>query len=752
MVQLYASQTKVVERKPNIPSGRTGPTIPAFVGVCQRGPLNQAVRLTSWDDYVRVFGKYHASTHMPQAIKEYFDKGGRFGYVVRVCHLTDPTNRNSFTALVAELTLQTSAGNEGPGTVLGTVVEPFPLADTDDIQVRIINDGGAPATYTVTLVAHVAERAAGGAEPYVIANGETLIVAVNGGAPQTISFDPGEITPGAATAQEVINVLNAKLAGVQAYIDTGVVKVRTDRAGSGAILDVQGGTANVGLAFTTGPTTPNPLDNVIDVANATANELEGLLTAAIGAAGTVSVVAGKIKIESDGVGTDSSVQVLAGSSADTKVGLDNVLHGGTTGAAVNTLKIKGKYAGAYGNAVQPKIEASTDGVAEHFNLAVYVDGVLQEAFPNLTMDDTSADYAETRLESITKGSALVEAEDVFVGVGTPAQKRPANTVVLAPLVGGGDGLVGIADSDWIGDASAETGFHALDLKKDVTDLLHPGRATPGTAQGALSYCDLYRQSRIFGHYETPDYQTVDEAITYVETTAVLERATGNGAVWFPWGIIPNPDQAVFGDAPTIRVPPAGSVMGRIAFNDANLEGGIHQSPAGLKRGTLPGWVGVGCEEVNKLNKRELLAIHRINYIIAEPGQPIKIDDAMCLDPEASWPNVCERRGTLLIMRRLESVAEFFRHDPIDADVLANLDKALSKVLVEEMNAGAFVSRIAAEAFFVKTGQEVNTAITRSNEQMIAEIGIAKSKPGRFVVLYIGPDQRALEAALAAIAG
>jgi Resolvase, N terminal domain len=44
--------------------------------------------------------------------------------------------------------------------------------------------------------------------------------------------------------------------------------------------------------------------------------------------------------------------------------------------------------------------------------------------------------------------------------------------------GGGDGLVGLDDSDFIGSEPGKTGLHALDQVQEVSLLLVPGRATP----------------------------------------------------------------------------------------------------------------------------------------------------------------------------------------------------------------------------------------------------------------------------------
>jgi phage tail sheath protein FI len=59
-------------------------SITAFVGRTQRGPVNEPVRLESFDDYQRIFGGLWGLSPLSFAVEQYFLQGGRVAIVVRV--------------------------------------------------------------------------------------------------------------------------------------------------------------------------------------------------------------------------------------------------------------------------------------------------------------------------------------------------------------------------------------------------------------------------------------------------------------------------------------------------------------------------------------------------------------------------------------------------------------------------------------------------------------------------------------------
>ena len=58
--------------------------VPAFVCVCERGPVNEPVRVGSWPQFRLVFGSFVANGLGAYAVKAFFDQGGEVCWVVRV--------------------------------------------------------------------------------------------------------------------------------------------------------------------------------------------------------------------------------------------------------------------------------------------------------------------------------------------------------------------------------------------------------------------------------------------------------------------------------------------------------------------------------------------------------------------------------------------------------------------------------------------------------------------------------------------
>lgn len=59
--------------------------ITGFVGITQKGPMNEATRLTNWDEFVELFGT-SSESYMHDSVHGFFKNGGTDCWVVRVAH------------------------------------------------------------------------------------------------------------------------------------------------------------------------------------------------------------------------------------------------------------------------------------------------------------------------------------------------------------------------------------------------------------------------------------------------------------------------------------------------------------------------------------------------------------------------------------------------------------------------------------------------------------------------------------------
>lgn len=88
-------------------------------------------------------------------------------------------------------------------------------------------------------------------QPYALADGQTLRLAIDGGGVQIITFSAGQFTSiAAATALEVRDAINSQLTGATAFLSgTGLVGVLSATTGRDSRVEVLGGTATaLGLA------------------------------------------------------------------------------------------------------------------------------------------------------------------------------------------------------------------------------------------------------------------------------------------------------------------------------------------------------------------------------------------------------------------------------------------------------------------------------------------------------------------------
>jgi uncharacterized protein len=63
--------------------------ITGFVGITQKGPMNEATRLNNWDEFVETFG-VTSDSYMHDSVFGYFKNGGTDCWIVRVAHCAPP--------------------------------------------------------------------------------------------------------------------------------------------------------------------------------------------------------------------------------------------------------------------------------------------------------------------------------------------------------------------------------------------------------------------------------------------------------------------------------------------------------------------------------------------------------------------------------------------------------------------------------------------------------------------------------------
>jgi phage tail sheath protein FI len=709
-------------------------SILAALGVTERGP-HVPTLVTSFEEYLNTFGGDIADSDLPNAIRAFFDEGGRQAWIQRVVHYTTISNPLTRQGAKGTITLQSAVASPGQAAVNGSIAGPWALTPGDDLD--ITTDLGGPTV--ATFNADAATVTGSNTAPFALANNDTLIVEIDNGAPQTITFLTSEFADiGNATAEEVAAVINAKISGAFADVTGNAVRITSDLIGTDSDVTVTGGVNGPTVLGLVGATDAGG-GNVADISAVTAAEAKTIIEAAVAGVTVTEETGGELTITRDTPGVGFTVQVEATSTADDEFGFDNAVHEGDSGAAVDTLVVNGKTEGSYTDDIQVRVEAASSGDPTEFNMKIEDDGNVAEVYGNVSM----ASGAERNvIDVVNAESNLVELEHPV----TPVYLRPADGLSAA-LAGGDDGLGSLDNNDYIGSAAGKTGLRAFDEVPDVSLLIVPGITTSAVQLAALTYAEDTREGSMFCFLDPPEGLTASEMVTFAETTNQLYGRSEYGAIHWPRVDVVNPDTGVFGESDTITIPPSGHLAGLCARNDGERPGGVYDAPAGVEKGAFRTVMGLESEETKDKAKRDLLYPKRINPIRVL-GAQIIADGVRNLLGTGNFPSIQERRGVIFIERSLQAGLEFARFRNNDRELRAEVRRAIDLFLVQQMKRGAFRTKNKETAFNIDVSDELNTEAVVLSGRLLVKIGLATAKAAEFINMVFTQDTRTLDEQLA----
>lgn len=719
------------------------------VGISERGPMGVATRCTSFQEFQRTFGGYTANNlDTIEPVRGALEGGVPELWFVRTCHYTTPGTPSSKTSAAGELVLQTASGSPTAGSVTGTIVGPFSLANGDTIIVAV--DGGGNQTATFNAAAAVLTSGTTGT--YNISDGQTLTFQINSGTVRTVTFTSSNVaTLSAVTAQEVVNLLNAAIAqydmGGVATVSANAPRITSNRLGTGSQVRVTGGTANSAVGFST--TAQTGTGDAVNAAAVTVAELKTLIEGDTSGC-TVTDASGAVKITSDTTGASSSVQVVSTSTADDELGLDNVSHVGTTGAAVDTLTFTAED-GAYSDDITIRVSAATSGASTDFNLAFLRDGLVVDSFPNVNLTTTSARYVETLVNG--KNTLGITVADELAAVASPGNLPATGT--FGPFDGGSDGLTSLADADFSGAVSGDnkTGLRVFDGTDAITLIAIPQRCTAAVQSAVATWCEITRSQRVFAILDSPAGQTAAQIVTFVESTAALIGSTEMAAYYWPRIRVATPNADLYG-TDNVTIPPSGDIAAAYARKDAQKSvGGAFAHPAGLDV-TLPRVLALETDTVTEITIREKVFPKRINPISRELDAsgnktPFFLDGARVLKENGQFPHVGSSRGVQIVGKSLRSGLAFARHQNNTPALRASCADAADLFMAQVTKSGLLASVKPEDAYIIDFGPGLNPP--SSKNAVNGAVGIATVQPAEFGNVEIFNDERALEAELAAAA-
>lgn len=407
-----------------------------------------------------------------------------------------------------------------------------------------------------------------------------------------------------------------------------------------------------------------------------------------------------------------------------------------------TLKVDGKTDGTYAHSLKPLIEAPTSGNTGEFNFSIVnLSGVKLETFPNVvigTANSGKANYIETVVNDSETGSRYVVVTDL-----ENATVAPNNLPALglgAVLAAGNDGLVGIADTDYVGSPAGKTGIYAADYVEDLNLLAVPGIATSAVHNAMLSYCTVARSHQVYPLLDPPANQAATQIVIYVKTTASLQGLSESGHIHWPRWKISNPNASIFGSAKRITVPISGHIAGMYARTDGARPGGVYDQPAGTETGALFGLLEPETKEVLDLRKRALVFPELINPVTKISGSGVFLDGARNLKSDGNWPSAGQRRGMSHIQQSLKRSMQVFRHKNRTEDLLAEEKRLVDNFMEIQCGLKAFITQNPKQAYYSDFGKALNPVSVPNTTT--ARIGVATARPNEFINLLFSEDKTA----------
>jgi hypothetical protein len=368
-------------------------------------------------------------------------------------------------------------------------------------------------------------------------------------------------------------------------------------------------------------------------------------------------------------------------------------------------------------------------MADRFNL--FVDSPsgpeLSESFFNLSMQAEQARFFKT---VVNAGSLLVSVDTV-----SSAGTRPTGVTQLAhgadpeelPLVH----VLGYAEDGSLtrlGSDPAPLGVAALESVPDVNLLCVPDLVY---RQDLSSEDVILSQRRVLAHCEkmgdrfalldVPRGRTPEQAFEWPAHFSD-GKFSRFGALYYPWisMAIAGADQ---------WLPPSGAVASLIA--QADRREGVGRAPANL---TFKGVVGLEREleaaEQGELNLRGVNCIRKF-----EAGA-IRLWGARTLSGEEEHLYVHNRRVVLLAIKALSRSLRWAVFEPNDARLRRQIKDSIEGFLRGLLAQGLTAGNRPEDAFYVKVDEAPDGSDMSDAGQVLAEVGIALSRPAEFIALTV----------------
>jgi len=441
-----------------------------------------------------------------------------------------------------------------------------------------------------------------------------------------------------------------------------------------------------------------------------------------------------------------SIPAASPGTAASKVVTGVQFSNGTT--AGNAFTISARSAGTWGTSLSYTLRLVSTPTGfpitdSPFTLQVLLttSGVTEvvEQFPNLSISGSTPGtrYVSEAINDPVSGSRYISVSNAAVNI------LPNEATTPVPLVGGtnpGLPTAGDLNTTAVDAASKVEGPVLLNIAGFISDVTTVETTTwadnyVGATCAASSWSE--RQDIFIVNDNCPPREPNQSTSSYKTTmqgTTALGANTGDSysASYGPWLLISNPLRS----GSIMATPPGGAVIGMISRIDATV--GVYRAPAGVIA-SLNNALGVQ----SKFTDTELGDLNSTNINIIRPvvGAGIAVMGARTRKAFGADRYVSARRTLIYIREVMRRSTQFAVFENNDNRLWSSLRMASERILRPLWESGGLRGSSAAEAYFIRCDETINTQAVIAAGEVRMEIGVALEYPAEFVIIRVSQFDR-----------
>jgi len=370
-----------------------------------------------------------------------------------------------------------------------------------------------------------------------------------------------------------------------------------------------------------------------------------------------------------------------------------------------------------------------------FTLQILYGNEVVETWQNLSIKGTipGTRRIDTALNDASGGAGSQYVRCIEVNTDNPQPIQTDTAIALTggvdPGVPGPDGLVSAAQ-DQIPRLEGPITLNIVGYLEDARkqDALDASSVWVSATMSSASFTD--RQDIFIVNDCAPPRDPGNTSGSYkTKMMSYLGQYLGDSysAAYGPWIIIPNPSST----GSTIAIPPGGAVIGMMARIDSTV--GVFRAPAGVIAG-LSNAVGVQTRfsdtELGDLNAQN------INVIRSVVGAGICCMGGRTRKTYGADRYVSARRTLIYIKEVMRRTTQFAVFENNDQRLWTALRMTGERVLRPLWEQGGLRGSTASQAYFIRCDSTLNTSAVIQSGEVRMELGVALEYPAEFVIIRV----------------